>query len=40
MAVSKINLSSPYYISVFSVEITSDMSSITTDTLLYTADVT
>lgn len=40
MPVVKINVSSPFYISVFSVEVTADTTTITADTTGYTADVT
>jgi len=40
MPVVKINVSSPYYIGVFTSEITVDMTSITADSTAYTADAT
>ena len=40
MSVVKINVSSPFYISVFSVEVTADTTTITVDTTLYTSDAT
>lgn len=40
MPVIKINVSSPYYIGVFTAQTTVDMTTITADLTAYTADAT